>query len=384
MMRTGLLLLSFLVAPFAKADMATNYWLRSDEIWLIYVQDGNLVRADCDETRLIYNRSTCPTRVATAEFALFAERLRAKFEAPLAGIEQQAGDLTARIDEIDLELLTILNTEPDPVDPTLKDQIAAKETEVDDAAAALIPLQDQIARILDELRTRESPDLRRQLITLQGQLDEGKAALSGLRVELAALRQRFIEANAGAFEPRRYRTLQNERDLRVDQLSEVKRNLDYTMEHLIAVSQALQDILQGSFTTNYLSGTGDPGPIRLVINAFHEFVEPLDPVNRTFQAKREDGGRALIIDVPGQAKLETFVCDLISECPAGPSSYSAVQGPLFHRQILGYHLSANATGASDRLLEPMSTGNVGGRWRIYTPYCTGYVDTRRCYITVEP
>ncbi len=383
MTRFSLLLLSLLAAPRAAADIATEYWASATGIWLIYVDDDQVVRADCDENRLIYNRATCATRVGSADLALFSERLRAKFAEPLAGIEQQVADLHARIDEIDFELLVILDAEPDPVDPTLKAQITAKQGEVDDAGAALIPLQDQIARIEDELRDGENPDLRRQLVTLQGQLDQGKVALESLRVDLATLRQRFIAANSGVFEPRRYRTLQDERSYRASQLTERRRNLAYTMDHLIAVSQALAEIMESSFTTTYLSGTGDPGPIRLVMNAFKTIMEPLDPVNRTYHARLEAGGRALEIRVPAPAYLEAFVCDVVSECGTG-QPWSGVEGPLFNRTIDTYQLRATSTAASHRLLEPMVTGNVGGYWRITTPYCTGSVRTGGCYITVRP
>lgn len=273
MKRFGLILFSFLASPLAKADVATQYWEVGSGIWLMYVADGTLYRTDCDEDRLIYNRATCPTRVGSADFARFADGLRAHFAAPLGGLEQQVADIHARVQELDLELLVILNSEPDPVDPTLKDQIAVKEGEVADAAGALIPLQDQIARIVDALRTRENPDLRRQLIALQGELDKAKVKHEGLQVELAELRGRFIEANSGLFDQERYRALQNERRIRVNQLEQRRNDLDYTMECLIHVSRILSEILSGSFTTNYIYGGQPLGRVRFVLQAFKEVME---------------------------------------------------------------------------------------------------------------
>lgn len=379
------LLLSLLAAaPRAQADVATDYWTTGTGVWLFYVDNGTVYRAHCDDDRLIYNRSTCASVIDSADFPRFSEALRAHFARTMPELDQQVADLNARIDEIDVELLTLLNSVPDPVDPTLKDQIARKQEVVDQAAAELIPIEDQIARIEDALRTRENPDLRAQLIELQGEFADKKTSLDGLRVELAALRQRCIQANSGSFEPRRFQTLQSERDLRVRQLESRRTDLDRVMTSLVAVSQALTDLLQSGFTNAYLSGSGDHGVIRIVFNFFKDAFTATEPRDNVYNARRDPSGRAMIIDIPQPSTLERFYCKMNVTCSIWEPALK-IAGPTLSGQISNTNvLEATPSSSSHPLLNQMRTGNVGGQWRIEIQNCAEQIASAQCFLQTKP
>ncbi len=87
--------------------------------------------------------------------------------------------------------------------------------------------------------------------------------------------------------------------------------------------------------------------------------------------------------LPEPSYVEQFHCSVASGCSGG-QPWLQVTGPLLSSNINASSLQVTPDGVSDRLLEPMREGNVGGTWRVITPYCTDRIVSAQCFVTIKP
>ena len=368
----------------APRELATDLWDTSGRVYLLYVQDHDVVRARCAADRLIYNHDTCSEIVGRANLGLFHDRLYADFAAPMTTLDSDMADLSTRFQELEQEREELFATVPQTVDRTLAPQIAAKERDAFDQATIVTQLQDQIARLHQQLATNDDPDDRAQLATLETQRIDAQTKLDALKEQLQTLRQAYIAANAASFEPHRLERLQSEWALRLSQMRDRRAQMGQVSESLIIVDELIASIIHRGFTDSYLLKMTIPPAERAVIARMRAIFDPLDPAVRTFTGTMASNYKAVLIHVMLHGKLEDFTCQIATEC--GTSNlWIDVEGPTINRRAPGPTVHVTPDAVSHPNLEDVrQVADWYGVWRISEETCTGMITRATCAIRLAP
>ncbi len=108
-------------------DIVTNINADSGGPWIYFSEGANIVRSRCAPDALLFDRANCQLDPVTVPAGLFFQEVNKFFGEELPLLEQQKAAAFIKIDRIDVRLLDLMSTEPDPVRTDIKPLIAAKE-----------------------------------------------------------------------------------------------------------------------------------------------------------------------------------------------------------------------------------------------------------------
>ncbi len=347
-------------------DVATDVNADSGT-WIYFAEGSDIVRAECADGAVLFDRATCKTDPVTVPAGLFFQEVNKYFGAELPRLETEKSAAFIKIQRIDVRLIDILSIEPDPIRSDLKPAIDAKLWELAEIAAVIAAFAEQIARIERELLLGEDPSLRLLLHDTQLKISEAKTTESELQKQLLDLRQLYIAANATIFDQTMFRDLQAQRAQIVSSLRTIDANMGTEMDELVQMNRTFKMVIDQGFVYELRAHAAGFPESKVVAGKFFAAFNAADLSYRTMAQTLTPNQRGLVFSVGRDATLETFECRFVFNAMAGCDGIT-IKGGNQDLYVTGESFQITSNYVSQRNLSIMRSINVKGAW-IVAPVC---------------